>query len=230
MKTLPAEKAIEHLNTIFNSLSSPLEWICHTGLKDNWNIVVREDYAKDKNIRDISDLEKCQDLILGCEYDFFARPNGYNLLTSYSGYGLRFEKTVLLDHAKAYDALDNQEVNVIDGFTTDPQQIYKDSRYRVLEDNEQKFGDYFSSIVARKTVLDTNSNVKKILNLLQGQISQKEMSNMIQKADRYHDSRSNMVQITAIDRIVDNFLRKKGLYENDISKDTNNSGTGSQSN
>ncbi|MDJ0532603.1 MAG: glycine betaine ABC transporter substrate-binding protein [Xenococcaceae cyanobacterium MO_207.B15] len=191
-----AKSRISELNSLYSgnngnnennkSLSIPLKWICYTGFHDNWNIVVREDYAREKNIEKISQLKQksCQPLCLACEYDFFARPNGYRLLTSPDGYGLKFEKTILIDHEKAYEVLQNKEneVDIIDGFTTDPE--LNDSIYRILEDDKKQFGRYYSSILVRQELLKKYKKLEDILKLLEDKIKPKNMTKMIREIDQ----------------------------------------------
>lgn len=185
-----AKKTIEKLNDIYKRLSIPLEWICYTGFYDNWSVVVRKKYAEKMELTNVSDLEEKfgrKNLpILGCEYDFFARPNGCNLLTNDkpNGYGIKFEKITLIQHIDAYKALDNEEVNVIDGFTTDRE--INNNKYQQLIDNEGRFGRYYSSILARQGILD--DNVKNTLQKLEDKIEVKDMSEMISKVDSGKES------------------------------------------
>ncbi len=211
--TLTPGGALRRLNEIFEDLPSPLTWLCCTGFCNNWKMVMRkEDANKTTKISQLRELNNT--LVVGCEHDFFARPNGYSRLTSPfpDGYGLSFKDISLFRHTEAYSALDKLEVDVIDGFTTDPQ-IQDTVKYQPLEDDETMFGNYCSSIVARKQLIDTYPAIGKALMLLEDTITDSEMSQMIKAAERYSIVNEREQHLLSVENIASRFLNDKNLAD-----------------
>lgn len=148
---MDAEEMVAKLNTIFAVEPYPLEWLCHLGFHDNWQMVIRTSMAEKEGIEKLSDLtDLCHDLVLGCESDFLVRSNGLGVLHRQPpvGYGLRFREIKTYKHEDIYAALRDKEVDIVDGFTTDPE-IQIRSRFTALKDTERRFGQYHAAVVAR---------------------------------------------------------------------------------
>ncbi len=207
---LDAKASIVELNEVYEELSSPLKWVCHTGFQDNWVIVMKREVAKEYGIKKISELRGNGDsLRFGCEHDFFARPNGYSLLKNPSpaGYGLSFKDVTLFEHSEAYDLLESDAVHVIDGFTTDPHLQGSDKgRYRVLKDDQGYFGNYFGSVVIREELTGTFAGLEKTLKKLEGRIDEKTMSRMIQTADEISHVNHKYKHLEEVERIAEEFI------------------------
>lgn len=173
---------------------------------------MRSQDANEKNISKISDIRRYNNNFkLGCEHDFFARPNGYSLLKNpqTSGYGISFKEVRLLQRTETYSALDDNELDIIDGFTTDPQ--IRDKHYIRLKDDEHRFGIYYASLVARKNLLETCPTIGTTLNLLNDQISEEDMCQMIQEADSVDNVKERSAHLATIEKIANRFLEQKQL-------------------
>ncbi len=201
--------AIKKLNNIFEKLSCPLTWIGYLGFYNNWEIVMHKEEASKNNISKISDLRNYDEkYIFGCENDFFARPNGFSFLKDPPpvGYDLKFKDIKFCQHADIYNTIDNKEVDVIDGFTTDP---HIDSpKYIRLQDDANRFGRYYASVVIKKSLLNRYQNIQIILKSLEGKIKEKKMRQMILKADRVQDRETH---IAKIEQLASKFLAEENL-------------------
>ncbi len=167
------------------------------------------DEADKKGITKISDLRDWNDrLRLGCEPEFFARTNGYGVLRNPKplGYGVRFDEVKFYRHKDVYNVLSGGEVDIIDGFTTDPQ--INAPVYRRLKDDECHFGLYHAAVVARTDLLENNPEIRELINTLAGQIEASEMGQMIQEADRAEEGRGH---IRVVEGIALDFLLRKRL-------------------
>lgn len=205
---LSPEDAVSTLNEIYNGLRHPISWICPVGFYNNWEIVIRAEDADKKNISTITDLKKLGELTLGCEADFFSRPNGFKVLKARGnlGYGLPFKETKFYRHPGVYKALDNEEVNVIDGFSTDLQMDMP--QYRRLVDDKSLFGKYHAGILARKEVLDY-WDIEEILTRLHGKINVDEIRQMTEEANRVTDKEAH---IDRVEKLATEFLQRNGFF------------------
>jgi osmoprotectant transport system substrate-binding protein len=109
------------------------------------------------------------------------------------------------DHADVYEALDEGEVDVVVGFTTDPQM--KDPVYRVLDDDEGLFGRYFGILVARQDFLDSHKGLRPALEkALEWKITKETMSQWLREADRIMDG-----HIEKVEKIADKFVKNTNV-------------------
>lgn len=114
------------------------------GFNNTYALAVREALAAERGLKRISDLAKHPDLRFGLSQEFVNRKDGWSQLRS--TYNLAANPRGL-DHGLAYEALDSQQVDVIDIYSTDAKQV----RYRlaVLDDDRQVFPQYQAVILAR---------------------------------------------------------------------------------
>jgi glycine betaine/choline ABC-type transport system substrate-binding protein len=215
---LEPQAAIDELNNIFKDLSSPLQWLGYTGFCNNWEMIIRRKDADNKSlmgekITRVSQLRELKSkFTIGCEHDFFARPNGYTLLTKPepNGYGLSFKNLKLFRHMDAYKNLDDSEVDIIDGFSTDPS-IHNSMKYKRLEDDEKRFGYYYSSIVVREKIIDKYPEITDVLMKLEGILDAKQMSHMIEVTERYSIIDEREEHIASVENVAERFLDDNNL-------------------
>lgn len=87
------------------------------GFENAYALAMTRKKAEELGIVTISDLAKhAPDLVIGSDYEFFARPEWYNLRDTY---GLNFSKKQSMDSSLMYDAVANGEVDVITAFSSD---------------------------------------------------------------------------------------------------------------
>jgi len=117
-------------------------WTELYGFNDTYGLALKIDLAKELGIKTYSDLAKLgADLRFGAEYDFFEREDGYKGLQG--TYGMDFNEIVELDIGLKYQAIGEDEVDIINIFSTDGR--LKEFDLLVLEDDLNYFPSYFAA-------------------------------------------------------------------------------------
>jgi len=155
-------------------------WLDPIGFNNTYSLTVRKEDAKKWNIKTISDLtEKAPQLTLASEPEFLERDDGYPGLKK--AYGIEFKKTQAMDSGIIYSAAKNHKADVIDAYTTDGR--IPAFNLQVLEDDKHVFPPYNAVPVVRGEVLKKHPELKEVLNLLAGKISDQKMQELNAKVD-----------------------------------------------
>lgn len=213
LQDFPGEEAVKWLNKIYEKGQSPepLTWLHPYGFHNNWHLVMRRTDAKAKNIKRITDLKgRSEELTLGCWYQFYAREAAYGAVRSA---GIHFKEVKFYSHADVYGALGKGEVDIIDGFTTDPQ--LHDRNFFPLDEEPRLFGQYFAVPVVRTEVIRTYPRIGTALKVLGGSIDNEEMQEMIYLADKVPEERMDE-HIESVKKVAVTFLKRKGLIRRAI--------------
>lgn len=120
-------------------------------------------------------LGRRQGLKAAFDAEFLTRPDGYQGLNKC--YGLKFSsEPVQMDPGLMYKAVADRAVDVIDGFATDGRIL----AYQLitLKDDKSFFPPYYAAPLIRKETLEKNPQLKSILDMLAGKISDKTMQNL----------------------------------------------------
>lgn len=150
-------------------------WFDPYGFNNTYGIAMKEEEASANNITKISELVPySSNYIFGAEYDFFEREDGYEGFIS--AYNLSFKTFKDMDIGLKYSAIKEDQVQVIDVFTTDG--LLQDSNLIVLEDDTKYFPSYYASTLVRQETLDLYPELIPILQKLEGIISEGEMIGM----------------------------------------------------
>ncbi len=175
------------------------KWLELYGFNDTYALSMNREVAQQHNITTYSDLAAVsENFILGAEYDFYEREDGYPGLVDV--YGFHFKETKDVDIGLKYKAIGAGEVDVINNFSTDG--LLSEYDLTVLQDDKNFFPAYQAATVIRQETLDQYPELEAILNKLAGQISDKEMQQMNYYVE--HDNRD------AKD-VAREFLESKGL-------------------
>ncbi|MCY7349405.1 MAG: ABC transporter permease/substrate-binding protein [Cytophagaceae bacterium] len=137
-------------------------------------------------------------LIAGFAHEFYGRDDGYPGLQK--TYGLRITPQ-LIDQNLMYEAIHQQQVDVISGYSTDGR--IKAYSLQTLTDDKRTFPPYQAAFVVRKTVLKQYPDLAPTLNLLAGRLTDSVMTEMNYRADFRHE---------APEKIAKEFLQKLNLY------------------
>ncbi|HWQ74436.1 MAG TPA: glycine betaine ABC transporter substrate-binding protein [Syntrophomonas sp.] len=150
------------------------------GFNNTYTLAVTQETAQQYNLNTFSDLAKVADkLILGCEFEFKDRPDGYPGLKS--TYNMNFKDVKGMDHGIMYRSLTNGEVDVIDSYATDGQ--IKVFNLKILEDDLEFFPPYDCLPVVRQDTLDKYPEIEAALNQLTGKIDEQTMQELNAKVD-----------------------------------------------
>lgn len=152
-----------------------IKWLGLYGFNDTFALAVNKSLADKLNLNTYSDLVKeCDKLNFGAEYDFYEREDGYEGLKK--TYGFDFKDKTELDIGLKYDALNSNKVDVINTFSTDA--MLKKYDLKVLEDDKNFFPSYYAATLIREETLKKYPELEKVLNKLEGKISNDEMIQM----------------------------------------------------
>ncbi|MDF2844679.1 MAG: hypothetical protein K0R00_3105 [Herbinix sp.] len=171
------------------------------GFNNTYTLAVKKETAERYNLKSFSDLTAiANELILGCEFEFKDRPDGYPGLQE--AYGMNFKEAKGMDHGIMYRSLNEGEVDVVDAYATDGQ--IKVFDLTILEDDLEFFPPYDCIPIVRQDILDKYPEIESALNQLAGKIDEAIMQDLNAKVD--DEGRK-------ADTVARNFLVSIGLIE-----------------
>ena len=148
------------------------------GVNNRYALGVLPEFAEKYNIKTISDLEnlsKTMPLVLACDQEYPSRADGIPALKKVYP-GLQFEKYLQFQGTLMYDALINEEVDVMTPYTTDA--LLKKFNITILEDDKGSMSNYHLATVIRMDTLEKHPELKDALGVLEHNISDEEMMSM----------------------------------------------------
>lgn len=198
-------KSIKDKDVLFDELVSEynekfnLSWCGMYGFDNTFGLCVSSDVSDKYNIKTYSDLSKyASELTFGAEYDFFERDDGYDALCD--AYDLNFKETKDIDIGLKYNAINSNEIDVMNIFTTDGQLSVSD--VVVLEDDKMFYETYYCGTVVRNDVLEKYPKLKDTLMLMDSILTESEMAHL-----NYLLEGENISE----EVIAHDFLEEKGL-------------------
>lgn len=177
-----------------------LEWLDPLGFDSSFAMAVRGEEARSRHLETLSDAARDPSGFgLGCGYEFLTHPDGFAAVnTKYSIKWTSAPKT--MDLGLLYRALDDKQVSMVAGNTTDG--VLSKLDVRVLKDDQHAFPPYQACIVVRSDVLSANPELRKILSELSGKINDGAMRDMNYAVDGEH---------RPVREVAKEFLAKSGL-------------------
>ena len=152
-----------------------MNWIGQYGFNNTYCVTVRGDVAREHGLVTTSDLAKVADkLVFGGNPDYLERADGFNKVCE--TYGLKFKDVKSIDIGVKYAAMENGDVDVINGYTTDAQLGAQD--VVALVDDLKLQVNYFCSTVVRQDTLDSHPGLEEALMKMDGILSDKEMAGL----------------------------------------------------
>ncbi|GAA0739409.1 glycine betaine ABC transporter substrate-binding protein [Clostridium oceanicum] len=166
----------DYYNKTFN-----ISWLKPLGFNNTYAMAVRSDTAKKYDLKTISDLSKVSsNLNLGCNMEFTGRKDGLKGLESL--YNIKFKSVKAIDGGLRYTSLKNKKTDVTDAFSTEG--LLKAFNLKVLEDDKKLFPPYYAAPIIRNDTLKKYPELKKVINKLDGKISDEEMREMNYQVDK----------------------------------------------
>jgi glycine betaine/choline ABC-type transport system substrate-binding protein len=151
------------------------EWLPQLGINNTYTITVRRADAIQRKWKTISDLTRDSlDLSAGFTSEFMVRHDGYPQLKR--KYNLDFAKVVDIEPGLMYQAIANNNIDVICGFSTDGRIPAFD--LFSLKDDLNFFPPYYAAPVVRLDTLEKHPELKKIFDNLSHSIDNKKMQEM----------------------------------------------------
>lgn len=152
-----------------------LTWMGLYGFSNTYGLAVRQNTADSYKLTTYSDLAAASsELVFGGNPDYIELETGYPRLCE--AYGMDFKDVVQMEIALKYSALNHEEVDVINAFTTDAQLAAND--LVLLEDDKGFFETFLAGTVVRQDALEKYPELEDVLNLMNGLISEEEMQQM----------------------------------------------------
>ncbi|MDR2532551.1 MAG: glycine/betaine ABC transporter substrate-binding protein [Oscillospiraceae bacterium] len=145
------------------------------GFNNTFALAVRADTAKEYNLKTISDLaEVSADFIFGGHAEILNRYDGIpNLKITYN---MTFKEERVVDPVLRYDAIANDEIQVIEVFSTDG--MLNESNLVVLEDDKQFFPPYQGMVIIRDETAEKHPELLEILGKLAGLLTDEVMQEL----------------------------------------------------
>jgi len=156
-----------------------LEWLPPIGFNNTYAVAVREADAEARGWTTVGDLAGASDLRGGFTAEFMERPDGFEALKD--EYGLEFASTRDLDPGLMYQAVAENQVDVIAAFATDAR--IEEYDLRILDDDRNFFPPYDAAPVVRTDLLEKHPEVGDALALLAGAISDHRMRRLNHAVD-----------------------------------------------
>jgi osmoprotectant transport system permease protein len=170
------------------------------GFNNTYALAVREDFARRYDLDTISDLAKVNATVrAGFSYEFMDRKDGYPGLAARYQLGLQPKHVRRMEHSLAYQAIDQNAVDVVDVYSTDAK--IRKFNLRVLRDDLGYFPVYQAVWVARKQFVERYPAQWQALHALEGRINESTMIEMNAKAEL---DKQSYAQIAAAFRGVQN--------------------------
>ncbi|MGM1050596.1 MAG: glycine betaine ABC transporter substrate-binding protein [Bacillota bacterium] len=157
-----------------------LSFPANFGFNNTYTLAVSKETAAKYNLKTFSDLAKvANELVLGCEFEFKDRPDGYPGLEQI--YGMSFKKVSAMDRGIMYRSLTDGQVDVINAFATEGQIKVHD--LVILEDDRGFFPPYHAGTIIREDVLVKYPELESTLKKLEGVLDEQIMQDLNAKVD-----------------------------------------------
>lgn len=143
-------------------------------------LAVTKEKANKYNLETISDLEKVDsEFITGTTFEFLNREDG--LLGIEKVYNLKFKDSKGLDGSPRYLALNNNDTDIVDAFSTDG--LLKKFNLVSLKDNKNFFPPYYAIPLVRGEVLEEYPQLAPIIENLGSVLSNEIMQELNYEVD-----------------------------------------------
>jgi osmoprotectant transport system substrate-binding protein len=151
-----------------------------TPFQNTYNMVVRPETAAQYKLETLSDLAKVsKDLKLGAGPEFRDRKDGLPGLKA--KYGMEFKEDLQLAIGLRYQALKNDQIQVVNGYSTDG--MIAAMKLKRLRDDKNLWPPYYVVPVVRKETLDSNPKIAEVLNHVSAMLDESAMAEMNYKVD-----------------------------------------------
>ena len=149
-------------------------------VNNTYVLVVRADTADKYKLETNSDLAKVsKDLKLGAGPEFRDRKDGLPGLRD--KYGMEFKEDLQLAIGLRYQALKNDQIQVVNGYSTDG--MISAMKLKRLKDDRNLWPPYYIVPVVRKDALDANPKLANVLNRVNALLDDATMAELNYKVD-----------------------------------------------
>ncbi len=178
-----------------------IETLKQMNFNNTYALAVTQETAQKYNLETVSDFAKVASKFKsGTTYEFLNREDG--LPGMEKAYGFKMGSSIAVDSAPRYTALVNEEVDVIDAFTTDG--LLKKFKLKVLEDDKNFFPPYYPIPIIRTEKIEEYPEIIPILEKLGDSLTEEVMLELNYKVDELHESPSSVSR---------EFLKQQGFIK-----------------
>jgi len=157
-----------------------ISWLDSIGFNNTYAMAVTKETAEKYDLETVSDLAEVGDqLILGADHTFTERDDGYPGLIE--RYDFDFKEVKGMEPSLMYQAIDQGDVDVISGYSTEGRIIAFD--LVLLEDDKDFFPPYHAAPIIRNEVLEEHPELEDVLNSLAGRIDDEKMAELNAEVD-----------------------------------------------
>lgn len=149
------------------------------GFNNTYAIAVRTETAKELGLKNVGDLGAHPELRGAFTPDFLNFEDGFYKLQE--RYGIHLDSVKPMQHALAYRALTNHEIDLTDAYTTDGS--LAQFQLTLLADDREFFPKYYGVITARASLPDQCPKTWAALRRLEGIISDERMTRLNAKIE-----------------------------------------------
>ena len=162
-----------------------IEVLDQMAFNNTYALAVTKETAEQYNLKTISDLTRVSnELTIAPTLEFINREDGLPGLKK--AYGLEFKDTIGIDGSPRYTALQNNNAQVIDAFTTDG--LLRKFNLVVLEDDKNFFPPYNAIPLVRSDTLKEYPEIEDILNKLGTYLTDEVMQDLNYQVDELGNS------------------------------------------
>jgi len=141
------------------------------GFNNTYAIALRKSLANRLNIHKISDLREHTSLRLGLSQEFLGRKDGWAGLSN--AYQLGGLNPVGLEHGLGYQAVENNQIDLIDAYTTDP--LLASGNFELLKDDLDYFSSYQALLIYKIDSVEGNPKIQLALKFLEQGLTNEKM-------------------------------------------------------
>ena len=172
-----------------------------SNLNNGYSMVVRPETAQKYKLETLSDLAKvAKELKIGAGPEFRDRKDGLPGLKA--KYDLVFGEDLQMAIGLRYQALKNDQIQVINGYSTDG--MISAMKLKRLRDDKNLWPPYFVVPVIRREVLDANPKIGEVLNRVRALLDEASMAKMNYQVDGEKEEPKD---------VAHEFLKTKGLVK-----------------
>ncbi|OPA74168.1 osmoprotectant ABC transporter substrate-binding protein [Paenibacillus selenitireducens] len=156
-------------------------WMDSLGFENTYAFTVRRELAEEKGYKKISDVMKdAGNLRLGVDTTWMERPSdGYPAFQK--AYGFKFSKEYPMEQSLVYQAVANNQVDIVLAYSTDPR--LKAYDLVTLEDDQHFFPPFDASPVIRNDALTKHPEIEAVISEIIGKIDAQTMIDLNYKVD-----------------------------------------------
>lgn len=197
-----SDATIEQAKELFGGEDFEFEVLEPLGFANTYAFTVRQDLADEYDLEKVSDLEDiAEDFSAAFDTAWLERDNdGYPAFQE--TYGFEFGDSSPMEIGLVYDAVKNDDVDVVLAYSTDPRIVAYD--LKILEDDKSFFPPYDAVPTIRQELLDENPEIEEAIEPLIGAFDEDLIGELNGKVDLDEEE----IQDVAVD-----YLKSQDLIE-----------------